>query len=68
MDFIPLITDEQRITFLRCVEPLCSDMKRLIWEKYLQTLEPEVVPPPTPRKEMTRKIRIFLGDEEIFYD
>uniref|UniRef100_A0A6C0JTD7 Uncharacterized protein n=1 Tax=viral metagenome TaxID=1070528 RepID=A0A6C0JTD7_9ZZZZ len=65
MDFIPLVTDEQRITFLRCVEPLCPDMKRVIWDMYLKTFEPEL--PPTPIKKMRDKIRIFLGDEEIFY-
>ena len=48
MDFIPLVTDNQRIAFLQCVEPLCPDIRRVIWDLYLKTFEPEL--PPAPRK------------------
>jgi len=60
MDFIPLVTDDQRIAFLQATEPLCPDIQRVIWDMYMRTFEPEC--PPTPNK-----IRVFLRTEEIFY-
>lgn len=48
MDFIPLITDEQRIAFLQSTDSLCSDVQRIIWDMYLKTFEPET--PPAPQK------------------
>lgn len=48
MDFIPLVTDEQRITFLKATEPLCSDIQRVIWDMYIKTFEIEL--PDAPRK------------------
>lgn len=48
MDFIPLVCDNQRIAFLQATEPLCEDLKRLIWDKYLHTFEPQI--PSAPQK------------------
>lgn len=60
MDFIPLVTDEQRVVFCRATEKLCPDVKRLIWDMYMKTFEPEC--PPAPNK-----IRVFIENEEFFY-
>ncbi|ADQ91607.1 hypothetical protein OlV1_231 [Ostreococcus lucimarinus virus 1] len=49
MDFIPLVTDEFRITFCQATEPLCSDVQRIIWKKLLYE-DIELKPPPTPKK------------------
>jgi hypothetical protein len=59
-DFIPLVTDEQRVVFCRATEKLCPDLQRLIWDMYMKTFEPEC--PPAPNK-----IRVFIENEEFFY-
>jgi len=59
-DFIPLVTDEQRVVFCRATEKLCPDVQRVIWYMYLKTFEPES--PPAPKK-----IRVFIENEEFFY-
>ncbi|QIG59856.1 hypothetical protein [Dishui Lake phycodnavirus 4] len=48
MDFIPLVTNDQRIAFLQATQPLCPDVQRILWDMYLKTFEPEI--PETPRK------------------
>jgi len=49
MNFIPLVTDEFRVTFCRATEPLCSDVRRIIWEKLLYD-NIELEPPNAPEK------------------
>jgi len=49
MDFIPLVTDEFRITFCQATEPLCPDIQRIIWKNLLYD-NIELKPPPTPQK------------------
>ena len=49
MDFIPLVTDDFRITFCQATEQLCPDVKRIIWKKLLYE-NIELDPPSAPLK------------------
>jgi hypothetical protein len=60
MDYIPLVTDEFRIAFCQATEPLCPDVRRLIWEKVLyDTIRLE--PPPAPKKCRIRYSRVSMN-------
>jgi hypothetical protein len=58
MDYIPLVTDDFRITFCKVTAPLCPDIQRLIWEKVLYE-DIRLEPPPTPKKCRIRYSRAF---------
>jgi hypothetical protein len=60
MDFIPLVTDNERIAFCQATASLCDDVQRIIWDMYLKNIEPEC--PPAPQK-----IRAFIRDKEFVY-
>jgi len=49
MDFIPLVTNEFRVTFFRATEPLCPDVQRIIWKNLLYD-NIELKPPNAPEK------------------
>lgn len=34
-DYIPLVTDDFRLTFCRATNALCPDVQRIIWKKVL---------------------------------
>jgi len=48
MDFIPLVTDDYRMSFCKATEPLPNDIKELIW-KYVMK-DPPLECPPAPKK------------------
>ena len=49
MDFIPLVTDDFRITFCQATKQLCPDVQRIIWKKLLYE-NIELDPPSAPLK------------------
>ena len=49
MDFIPLVTDDFKITFCQATKQLCPDVQRIIWKKLLYE-NIELEPPSAPIK------------------
>lgn len=46
-DYIPLVTDDYKLSFCQVTNTLCTDVQRIIWQ-HVNVVEPKC--PPAPRK------------------
>ena len=58
MDYIPLVTDDFRVTFCRVTKSLCPDVQCIIWRKLLYE-DIKLTTPSTPQKCRIKYSRVF---------
>ena len=51
MDFIPLATEEYKLTFCQATNALPTDVQRAIWAMTIADASPPSTPPPAPIKK-----------------
>jgi hypothetical protein len=49
MDYIPLVTHDYKLSFVRATNELPEELQRIIWEKIIENTEP--VAPAAPKKK-----------------
>ena len=56
-DFIPLITDEYKLTVFKVIERLPTDLQKIIWNKTLPPVCPPVLEKPVPSPRLARLMK-----------